>query len=207
MSYRVCLWYFVISIVCCCGILDCHGENEVTFETWGERTIDLCKENMKLFYGQNAIVRDSLITFDTQAYWNNNEGNCTCRLSYNGGLESRETLNVKFSDRICSIFDHDSHSYEANDECSYASGQHKLNVRVETDARNVDCRDLCDDDGFRVSIDVRYINVGVGEEEEYLVFGQNNELDDQYDAKVIEVTVSHIALPDDYIFTAYKSNF
>ena len=60
-------------------------------------------------------------------------------------------------------------------------------------------------DGFTVSIDVRYVNVGGGGAEEFL--GQNNELDDQYDAKVIEVTVSHTALPSDYVFTAYKSNF
>lgn len=58
-------------------------------------------------------------------------------------------------------------------------------------------------DGFTVSIDVRYINVAGTE----LGLGQNNELNDQYDAKVIEVTVSHTALPADYVFTAYKSNF
>lgn len=60
-------------------------------------------------------------------------------------------------------------------------------------------------DGFRVSIDVRYVDVGGGGAEEFL--GQNNELDDQYDAKVIEVTVSHSLLPSDYVFSAYKSNF
>ena len=60
-------------------------------------------------------------------------------------------------------------------------------------------------DGFRVSIDVRYVNVGGGGAEEFL--GQNNELDDQYDAKVIEVTVSHTLLDSDFVFTAYKSNF
>ena len=58
-------------------------------------------------------------------------------------------------------------------------------------------------DGFTVSIDVRYIDVGGTESG----LGQINELDDQYDAKVIEVTVSHTALPSDYVFTAYKSNF
>jgi len=58
-------------------------------------------------------------------------------------------------------------------------------------------------DGFTVSIDVRYIDVGGTE----LGLGQNNVLNDQYDAKVIEVTVSQTALPSDYVFTAYKSNF
>ena len=60
-------------------------------------------------------------------------------------------------------------------------------------------------DGFTVSIDVRYIDVGGTELG--LGLGQINVLNDQYDAKVIEVTVSHTALPSDYVFTAYKSNF
>ena len=60
-------------------------------------------------------------------------------------------------------------------------------------------------DGFTVSIDVRYIDVGGTELD--LGLGQINVLNDQYDAKVIEVTVSHTALPSDYVFTAYKSNF
>jgi MSHA pilin protein MshD len=60
-------------------------------------------------------------------------------------------------------------------------------------------------DNFRVQVDVRYINVGVGEEEETL--GVNNELDDEYDAKFITVTVSTRSAGSDIIFSAYKANF
>lgn len=60
-------------------------------------------------------------------------------------------------------------------------------------------------DNFRVEVDVRYINVGVGEEEESL--GVNNELDDQYDAKLITVTVTHSTATTGIDFSAYKSNF
>ena len=60
-------------------------------------------------------------------------------------------------------------------------------------------------DNFRVQVNVRYINVGVGEEEENL--GVNNELDDQFDAKLINVTVSHRSLTDGIVFSAYKGNF
>jgi MSHA pilin protein MshD len=60
-------------------------------------------------------------------------------------------------------------------------------------------------DNFRVRVAVRYINVGVGEEEENL--GVNNELDDQYDAKLITVTVSFRSDTAGWDFSAYKSNF
>lgn len=60
-------------------------------------------------------------------------------------------------------------------------------------------------DNYTVNVQVRYINTGVGEEE--ALFNVNNELDDQYDAKLITVTVSHSALPQDFIYAAYKSNF
>jgi MSHA pilin protein MshD len=60
-------------------------------------------------------------------------------------------------------------------------------------------------DNFRVQVDIRYINVGVGEEEETL--GVNNELDDEYDAKFITVTVSTRSASSDIIFSAYKANF
>lgn len=61
-------------------------------------------------------------------------------------------------------------------------------------------------DGFRVVVDVRYINVAAGGDEEFGL-GQNNELDDEYDAKVITVTVSHRLLSVPFPYTAYKSNF
>lgn len=60
-------------------------------------------------------------------------------------------------------------------------------------------------DNFRVQVDVRYINVGVSEEEENL--GANNELDDQYDAKLVTITVTHRSFTDGIVFSAYKSNF
>ena len=60
-------------------------------------------------------------------------------------------------------------------------------------------------DNFRVRVAVRYINLGVGEEEETL--GVNNELDDQFDAKLVTVTVSFRDDPTGWDFSAYKSNF
>ncbi len=60
-------------------------------------------------------------------------------------------------------------------------------------------------DNYTVNVSVRYINVGVGEEEES--FNVNNELDDQYDAKLITVTIGHSALSQDFIYAAYKANF
>ncbi len=60
-------------------------------------------------------------------------------------------------------------------------------------------------DNFRIEVDVRYINVGASEEEENL--GVNNELDDQYDAKLITVTVTHRTASTGIDFAAYKSNF
>jgi len=60
-------------------------------------------------------------------------------------------------------------------------------------------------ENFRVRVAVRYINVGGGEEEENL--GVNNELDDQYDAKLVTVTVSFRGDTTGWDFSAYKSNF
>ena len=60
-------------------------------------------------------------------------------------------------------------------------------------------------DNFRVRVGVRYINVGVGEEEENL--GVNNELGDEFDAKLITVTVSYRSQPAGFDFSVYKSNF
>ncbi len=61
-------------------------------------------------------------------------------------------------------------------------------------------------DGFSIEVDVRYIAVTLGTDPEFGL-GQNGELDDQYDAKLIQVTVTHSALPSSYIYSAYKSNF
>ena len=60
-------------------------------------------------------------------------------------------------------------------------------------------------DNFRVEVTVRYINVGVGQEEENLSI--DNELGDELDAKLITVTVFYGGLPDGFQFSAYKSNF
>lgn len=60
-------------------------------------------------------------------------------------------------------------------------------------------------ENFRVRVAVRYINLGGGEEEENLAV--NNELDDQYDAKLVTVTVSFRGDNTGWDFSAYKSNF
>lgn len=60
-------------------------------------------------------------------------------------------------------------------------------------------------DNFRVRVAVRYINLGGGEEEAGLPI--NNELDDQYDAKLVTVTVSFRGNTTGWDFSAYKSNF
>ncbi len=60
-------------------------------------------------------------------------------------------------------------------------------------------------DNYSVSIEVRYINLGSAEEEENLSSGA--ELDDQYDAKVITVTIGHAQLNSDFVYSAYKANF
>lgn len=60
-------------------------------------------------------------------------------------------------------------------------------------------------ENFRVEVEVRYIDVGTGMPEENL--GLANELDDQYDAKLIVVTVSYRSFSGGLKFSAYKSNF
>jgi hypothetical protein len=57
----------------------------------------------------------------------------------------------------------------------------------------------------RKRIAARYINVGVGEEEETL--GVNDELDDVFDAKLVTVTVRFRSDTTGWDFSAYKSNF
>ncbi|MEX0618752.1 MAG: type II secretion system protein [Pseudohongiellaceae bacterium] len=60
-------------------------------------------------------------------------------------------------------------------------------------------------ENFRVQVNVRYINLGGGEEEETLA--QGDELNDEGDAKLITVTVRHRGLSQGYDFSAYKANF
>lgn len=60
-------------------------------------------------------------------------------------------------------------------------------------------------DNFRVTIDVRYINVASGEEEFGL--GDTVHLDDQYDAKLVTVTVFYRGLSEGFDFSAYAANF
>lgn len=60
-------------------------------------------------------------------------------------------------------------------------------------------------DNFRVTVDVRYINIGAGEEENGL--GVGSELDDQFDAKHVTVTVYYRGLTDGFDFGAYAVNF
>ena len=58
---------------------------------------------------------------------------------------------------------------------------------------------------FRVRVVVRYINVGAGGEEATL--SVNNELDDEFDAKLVTVTVSDRSNTEGWDFSVYKSNF
>lgn len=60
-------------------------------------------------------------------------------------------------------------------------------------------------DNFHVSVSVRYINLGGGEQEENLA--QGSELNDDFDAKLVTVSVSHRTLDSALVFSAYKSNF
>lgn len=60
-------------------------------------------------------------------------------------------------------------------------------------------------ENFRVAVDVRYINVGVGEEEFGL--GVGSELNDQFDAKLVTLTVYYRGLTEGFKFSAYASNF
>lgn len=60
-------------------------------------------------------------------------------------------------------------------------------------------------DNFHVAISVRYINLGGGEEEENLA--QGSELNDQYDAKLVTIAVTHRSMTQNLVFSAYKSNF
>lgn len=60
-------------------------------------------------------------------------------------------------------------------------------------------------DNFRVQVEVRYIDLGVDEDEENLSI--DNELNDEEDAKLVTVTVSFRSMADGFKFSAYKSNF
>ena len=66
-----------------------------------------------------------------------------------------------------------------------------------------------DYDNFRVEVAVRYINLGlaVPAENEEVGLPVNNELDDEYDAKLITVTVTEGGLADPVIYSAFKANF
>ncbi len=61
-------------------------------------------------------------------------------------------------------------------------------------------------DNFRVQVKVRYINIAMMGDEEFGL-AVNNELDDQYDAKLVTVTVSHRSQTAGVDFSAYKANF
>lgn len=62
-------------------------------------------------------------------------------------------------------------------------------------------------ENFRVRVSVRYMDVGIGGEEETLAVGAND-LDDNEDAKLITVTVNFVASGDDGVsYSAYKTNF
>lgn len=60
-------------------------------------------------------------------------------------------------------------------------------------------------DNFRVRVSVRYLMSGAGEVEEALAVA--GELVNDWDAKLITVTVSHVSQPDGWQFSVYKANF
>jgi MSHA pilin protein MshD len=60
-------------------------------------------------------------------------------------------------------------------------------------------------ENFRVRVSVRYLALGVGEDEESLAVAGG--LADTWDAKFITVTVSHRTRPDGWQFSVYKANF
>ena len=62
-------------------------------------------------------------------------------------------------------------------------------------------------ENFRVRVVVRYINVGVGGEEENLNSVPGAALDDEFDAKLVTVTVSDRSNTEGWDFSVYKSNF
>lgn len=59
-------------------------------------------------------------------------------------------------------------------------------------------------DNFRVQVNVRYINVGAGEEEDILIL---NSTENEFDAKLITVTVLHRNITQGLEFSTYKANF
>ena len=61
-------------------------------------------------------------------------------------------------------------------------------------------------ENFRVQVDVRYLQVGASEDEEFTAAGATI-LDDKWDGKLITVTVSHRTQTAGFKFSAYKANF
>ncbi|WP_237132964.1 type II secretion system protein [Pseudohongiella sp. O18] len=61
-------------------------------------------------------------------------------------------------------------------------------------------------ENFRVQVSVRYLELGSGGTEENLA-SEPNDLDDEQDAKLITVTVSHVSRPEGWDYSAYKANF
>lgn len=65
-------------------------------------------------------------------------------------------------------------------------------------------------DNFRAKVDVRYIHVLLAADEEYQLSASalnNEDIDDNYDAKLITVTVYYNGAVNGIMFSAYKSNF
>lgn len=62
-------------------------------------------------------------------------------------------------------------------------------------------------DNFHVAITVRYINLAGQDGEEEDGLAQGSELNNQFDAKLITVSVSHRTQSQALQFSAYKSNF
>lgn len=65
-------------------------------------------------------------------------------------------------------------------------------------------------ENFRVTVNVRYIHVLLATDEEYQLSASaanDEDIDDNYDAKLITVTIYYRGISEGFMFSAYKANF
>lgn len=115
--------------------------------------------------------------------------NCTDELDF--GLEAPEDERIEFDD----VDD-----YHGLDE----------GWNQATELQDADGNPRTDYENFRVQVTVRYMDVGVGGIEEELGVDfdtTDNDMNNDQDAKLITVTVSHPTNEDGWSFSVYKTNF
>lgn len=78
--------------------------------------------------------------------------------------------------------------------------------QTATDLRDAEGNPRTGYDSFRVQVSVRYLDTSPAGEEESLG-ATPTDLDDDRDAKLITVTVSHPDTPDGWHYSVYKANF